>query len=139
MRIVIDTNVWVSRLLLAGSAAARAVDKALEESEVAVSEPLVEELARVLSRQQFDRYATVQDREEFLRRILQITTLFPVFSQVEDCRDPDDNYLLALAMDSESDCIVTGDLDLLALDPWRGIAVISPGAFLDLGKQPIGR
>ncbi len=139
MRVVIDTNVWVSRLLLARSAAARAVDKALEESEIVVSESLVEELARVLSRKKFDRYVTVRDREEFLRRVLQIATLVPVFSQVEDCRDPDDNYLLALALDSESDFIVTGDLDLLSLDPWRGIAVISPGAFLDLGKQPDGR
>ena len=134
MRVVIDTNVWVSRLLLARSAAARAVDKAMEEYEIVVSESLIEELARVLSRKKFDRYVTVQDREEFLRRVLQIATLVPVFSQIEDCRDPDDNYLLALALDSESDCIVTGDLDLLSLDPWRGIPVVSPRAILGMGE-----
>ena len=139
MRIVIDTNVWVSRLLLTGTAAALAVDRALGEFEVAVSEPLIEELARVLSREKFDRYVTVRDREDFLRRVLQITILFPVFSQVEDCLDPDDNCLLALALDSESGLLVTGDLDLLALDPWRGIAVVSPRAFLEMGVQSIGR
>ena len=130
MRIVIDTNVWVSRLLVAGSVAAEALDRALETFEVVVSEPLVEELADVLSREKFDRYVSLQDREEFLRRVLQVATTVPVLSEVTDCRDPDDNRLLALALDSDSGHILTGDRDLLALDPWRGIAILSPRVFL---------
>lgn len=131
MRVVADTNVWVSRLLLSGSAAARALDKALGSSEVMVSEILVAELANVLSRSKFDRYVSVQDREEFLRRVLQVATVAPVLSEVEVCRDPDDNHVLALALDTESDCILTGDRDLLVLNPWRGIAIASPRAFLE--------
>ena len=96
-----------------------------------VSEPLVEELADVLSRDKFDRYASVQDREEFLRRILQIATISPVLSEVDDCRDPHDNRLLALALDSESDYILTGDRDLLLLNPWREVRIVSPREFLD--------
>ena len=130
MRVVIDTNAWISRLLLADSVAARAVDKALARFEVVVSEASVEELADVLSREKFDRYVSLQDREEFLRRMLQVTTMVPVLSEITDCRDPKDNRFLALALDSESDCIVSGDGDLLALNPWRGIEIISPGAFL---------
>ena len=131
MRVVIDTNVWVSRLLLASSVAARTVDKALGTFEVVVSEPLVEELADVLSRQKFDRYVSVQHREEFLRRVLQVATTVPVLTEVTDCRDTDDNRLLALALDSDSDYVVIGDYDLLTLDPWRGIAIVSPRVFLD--------
>ena len=131
MRVVIDTNVWVSRLLLAGSVSAQAVDKALEGFDVMVSEPLVEELADVLSREKFDRYVSVWDREEFLRRILQIATIAPVLSEVDDCRDPDDNRLLALALDCESDYILTGDRGLLVLNPWRGVRIVSPREFLD--------
>ena len=130
MRVVIDTNVWISRLLLADSAAARAVDNALTRFEVVVSEASVEELAGVLSREKFDRYVSLQDREEFLRRLLQVTTMVSVLSEITDCRDPKDNRFLALALDSESDCIVSGDADLLALNPWRGIEIGSPGAFL---------
>ena len=130
MRIVIDTNVWVSRLLLADSVAARAVDKALEAFEVVVSEASVNELARVLSREKFDRYVSVQDREEFLRRLLKVTTMVAVLSDISDCRDPKDNRFLALALDSESDCIISGDADLLALSPWRRIEIVSPGTFL---------
>ena len=130
MRVVVDTNVWISRLLLADSVPARAVDKALDEFEVVVSEASVEELARVLSREKFDRYVSVRDREEFLRRLLQVTTMVSVLSDISDCRDPKDNRFLALALDSESDCIVSGDADLLALNPWREIEIVSPGAFL---------
>ena len=130
MRVVIDTNAWISRLLLADSVAAQAVDKAVARFEVVVSEASVEELADVLSRKKFDRYVSLQDREEFLRRLLQVTTIVPVLSEITDCRDPKDNRFLALALDSESDCIVSGDDDLLALNPWRGIEIVSPRAFL---------
>ena len=130
MRVVVDTNVWVSRLLLANSVAARAVDAALASSQVMVSEPLIEELADVLGREKFDRYVSLADREEFLRRVLQVATTLPVLTEVADCRDPDDNRLLALALDSESDYILTGDQDLLTMSPWRGIEIISPRAFL---------
>ena len=129
MRVVIDTNVWISRLLLADSVAARAADKALGEFEVVVSESSVDELARVLSREKFDRYVSVQDREEFLRRLLKVTTMVAVLSDISDCRDPKDNRFLALALDSESDCIISGDADLLALNPWREIEIVSPGSF----------
>ena len=130
MRVVIDTNVWVSRLLLADSMAARAVDAALSSSEVVVSERPVEELADVLAREKFDRYVSLADREEFLRRVLQVATTIPVLTEVADCRDVNDNQLLALALDSESDYILTGDQDLLTMNPWRGIEIISPRAFL---------
>ena len=130
MRVVIDTNVWISRLLLADSVAGRAINKALEEFEVVVSEASVDELARVLSRAKFDRYVSVQDREEFLRRLLKVTTMVAVLSEISDCWDPKDNRFLALALDSESDCIISGDADLLALNPWREIEIVSPGSFL---------
>ena len=130
VRVVVDTNVWISRLLLADSVAARVVDNALTRFEVVVSEASVEELADVLSREKFDRYVSLQDREEFLRRLLQVTTVVSVLSKISDSRDPKDNRILALALDSESDFIVSGDTDLLVLSPWRGIEIVPPGAFL---------
>jgi putative PIN family toxin of toxin-antitoxin system len=45
------------------------------------------------------------------------------------CRDPDDDWILATARTGECDCIVTGDKDLLVLDPFRGIRIMAPGAF----------
>ena len=130
MRVVIDTNAWVSRLLLADSTAARAVDKALRDHEAVVSAELIEELADVLSRAKFDRYVSLVDREDFVRRVLQLTTMVAVLSVVTDCRDPKDNRFLALALDSESECIISGDRDLRVPSPWRGIPIVTPGVFL---------
>ena len=129
MRVVIDTNVWVSRLLLANSVSARAVDKALNEHDVVVSEASMDELADVLGRGKFDNYVPREDRVEFVRRVMQVATMVPVLSEIADCRDPKDNRILALALDSASDCVISGDRDLGTLSPWRGIAIVSPGAF----------
>ena len=130
MRVAIDTNVWVSRLLLAGSVPAQAVDKALVEHEVVVSVEVIDELADVLSRDKFDRYVSLHDREEFVRRVLQVATVVAVLSEVEDCRDPKHNCLLALALDSQSECVISGDGDLTELSPWRGIPIVTPSAFI---------
>ena len=44
--------------------------------------------------------------------------------QVRDCRDPDDDKFLELALASGARAIVTGDADLLVLDPWRDIRIV---------------
>lgn len=131
MRVVIDTNALISRLLLAESVPARAVDRALKDMEIVFSEATFEELADVLARDKWDGYVTVEDRQEFIRRLLQICTLVPVLSQIDDCRDADDNRVLALALDAQASLIITGDQDLLDLHPWRGIRILTPSAFLE--------
>ena len=135
MRVVVDTNALVSRLLLSGSVPAQAVDKALTQTEVVVSEATMEELADVLSRNKLDRYISIEDRQEFIRRLLQIADMVPVLSQIDDCRDPRDDRFLALALDADASYIITGDKDLLVLHPWRGIQIITPGDFLKLNLQ----
>ena len=135
MRVVIDTNVWISRLLVAESATAKAVDKALSEADVVVSDATIEELSDVICREKFDPYVSLEEREHFLRHLLQVTTMVSVISEVTDCTDPSDNQFLALALDSESDFIVSGDADLLSLNPWRGIQIVSPSDFLAFQQQ----
>ena len=130
MRVVIDTNAWLSRLLIADSVTAEAIDRVLIECEILVSDQTVKELADVLSREKFDRYVSLEDRQQFIRRLLQVATIVPVLSVITECRDPKDDKFLALALDSEGDCIVSGDRDLLALNPWRGIEIVSPASFL---------
>ena len=67
-RLVIDTNLWVSRLLLPGGVAARAVDHGLAWGIPLVSVETLAELADVLSRSKFDKYVSPADRQHFLRR-----------------------------------------------------------------------
>ena len=58
---------------------------------------------------------------------------------VTDCRDSKDNKFLELAIDGQASHIVSGDEDLTILNPFRGVPIVSPKAFLDFldlsGKQ----
>ena len=45
------------------------------------------------------------------------------------CRDTKDNKFLALALICEADAIISSDNDLLALNPWRSIPVLTPAAY----------
>jgi uncharacterized protein len=50
---------------------------------------------------------------------------------VRDCRDGKDNRYLQLALAAGATAIVSGDEDLLVLNPWRGIQVLRPAQFLN--------
>ena len=130
MRVVVDTNVLVSRLLIAGSVSARAVDRAIAQAEVVISEATMSELADVLARNKLDRYISINDRQGFILRFMRVATLVPVISEIDDCPDPADNHFLALAHDAQAEFIITGDKALLSLHPWRGIVILTPSDFL---------
>ena len=89
-----------------------------------------EELDEVLSRPRFERYVTRQERAAFLRNLLRKVTSETITETVQACRDPNDDKILELAVNGRADYIVTGDDDLLAMDPFRGITIIRPAGFL---------
>jgi len=129
-RVVFDTNVLVSRLLLPDSIPAQAVRKARREGRLLVSEATMHELADVLSRRKLDRYVSVENRKQFIRELRRVAELIPIIQIVRDCRDPRDDKFLEVALNGRADLIITGDDDLLALDPWREIAIVSPAEYL---------
>lgn len=132
-RIVVDTNALVSRLLLADSVPAQAVRKAAGEAQILVSEATMAELADVLARSKFDPYVSIEDRQQFLRLLGRIAEMVPIVHTIRACRDPRDDKFLELAVNGEADLIVTGDADLLALHPFRGIPIITPAAYIESG------
>ena len=71
MRLVLDTNVIVSAVLLAGSVPRQAFDKALAEGTVLISAPVVLELAGVLGRERLNKYLLEGDRMRFLVALLE--------------------------------------------------------------------
>lgn len=54
-----------------------------------------------------------------------------VNEQINECRDPKDNKYLELAVAGEVECIITGDEDLLVLNPFRGIKILTVQEFLE--------
>ena len=129
-RIVADVNVLISRLLLPSSVPGQAVRKAVDSGLLLVSEATMNELADVLARPKFDRYVSLGDRRQFLRLLGRLAEFVPVVYPVRACRDPLDDKFLEVALNGKADLILTGDADLLALDPWRGIEIVSPADYL---------
>lgn len=129
-RIVVDTNVFVSAILLPVSAPRRAIDKALDEGVLLFSEATIIELTNVLFRQKLNRYVSREERQRFLRQLASTAELVPIVHSVRECRDPKDDKFLEVAINGTAELILTGDADLLALHPWRGVAILSPAKYL---------
>ena len=130
-RIVADTNLLVSRLLLPQSLPAQAVRKAVDEGQLLVSDATLGELADVLSRAKFDPYVSLEDRQDFIRVLNRVAERIIVTAPIKACRDPKDDKFLEVALNGEANLILTGDRDLLALHPFRGVDILSPRDYLE--------
>jgi putative PIN family toxin of toxin-antitoxin system len=131
-RVILDTSTLVSAALRSGSVPEQALMKALRTCEVCASAETLDELARVLERDKFDRYLDRDSRRAFVALLRRHVRLFDVQDVVVDppCRDPRDNPFLALALVCEADALISSDEDLLVLHPWRGMPIVRPGEFL---------
>ena len=130
MRIVIDTNIFISRLLLPDSVPGRAATHAIDAGIVLVSEDTLTELADVLARPKLDAYLTLKTRQQFFLELEQIAELVPIIQRIHACRDPRDDKFLELAVNGGAELSLTGDRDLLALDPFCGITIQAPADYL---------
>ena len=133
-RAVLDTSTLVSAALRPNSVPAQAFAKALATCDVCASDATLEELQIVMNRPKFNRYLPQPDRWDFVALVRQHSRLFPVPPQmllaITECRDPKDVKFLALAMVCGAQVLVSSDDDLLCLQPFRGVQVLSPAAFL---------
>lgn len=132
MRFVFDTNVLVSALLLPESKPRHALDSALSKGEILLSFATLAELYEVLSRERFRRYVDEETVRAFLAAFTREAEWIAVDAQIRACRDPKDDKFLELAVAGHATHIVTGDADLLALNPFREIEILSPDALLNL-------
>ena len=116
MRVVLDSNVFVSGLIGKEGSAPQLVLEALgaDQIQVVVSPRLIDELEAVLARPKFGSQTTAQERDEYLARIRDQAELVrdPEPGAIR-VRDPKDEYVVALARTERVDAIVTGDRDLL--------------------------
>ena len=127
IRVVIDTNVYVSALIFGGKPAAVV---GLAESgafQVVVSGAIRDELARTLTK----KFGWSAERAERACRELWEEAWWILRPQeVAASRDPHDNPILGCAVASRADAIITGDQDLLVLGSFRGVKIVTPSDFL---------
>jgi uncharacterized protein len=129
-RLVLDTNVLVSAALCLGSVPRQAFLKARAEGNLLASEETLAEFREVLQRRKFDPFIEQAVRENIAAEYGPNCTMVSIGAPIRICRDPRDDKFLELAVHGRADAIVTGDEDLLALNPFRGIAIIAPAEYL---------
>jgi putative PIN family toxin of toxin-antitoxin system len=122
---VVDTNVIVSALLFKRSIPFQAI-KIAEKGIILHSESTLAELREVLNRRKFDKYLQIEERQKFLIKFVDTSRRILIQETISICRDAKDNKFLELAVNGDAQFIITGDQDLLILNPFRGIKIITP-------------
>lgn len=128
--IVFDASALVAAALKANSVPERALLHAEEVDVFALSTAVAAEIVVVLGRPKFARAIRSERRARILEILRGEAVWFEPAVRVSDCRDPKDDKYLELALAAGAETIVSGDDDLLVLDPWRGVRILRPAAYL---------
>lgn len=134
MKVVLDTNIFLSGWLWGGTP-----DLVLKLGEnrlieICASDVLLNELQATLNRNKFRSKLqtlgiTVKDLMSGIRELVEIYSISPL--NFPELRDAKDNMILATAIAAGAKAIVTGDLDLLILQEYQGVAIVTARDFLD--------
>ena len=129
VKIIIDTNLWISFLI--GKELKELKNLLIEETiQLVISEEIVEEIILVTQRPKLQKYFTPNKVDELVRFLRTIGLFVNITSEVLFCRNPKDNYLLALAKDSDANFLVTGDQDLLVIAKFENTEIVTYQEFL---------
>ena len=123
-KVIFDTNLWISHLI---SERLIQLDALLANNQVQLifSKQLLEEFVLVAQRPKFQKYFAAEDIQDLLAVFDTFGAMVEVKSEVDICRDPKDNFLLAMAKDSEADFLITGDKDLLVLKQFEETVILT--------------
>ncbi len=131
MKVVIDTNVYVSGVLWNGNES-KIVDMCIDgilENHTSIG--ILSEVERVLSYRKFN--LTSEEIDKLLKIYFSFSRLVSVKTEIGiKSRDPSDNKILECAIASEVDYIISGDQDLLVMKEVEGIRIISSREFLEM-------
>lgn len=124
IKVIIDTNLWISFLI---GKQLKSLKPLLVEQTIQpiLSEQLLQEIALVTQRPKLQKYFPQSKVNELIDFLKIIGLSIDIRSEVSLCRDEKDNYLLALAKDSQADFLVTGDKDLLVLQQFESTKIVT--------------
>ena len=128
--IVFDASSVVGAALKRDSTPFRALDKVRHRSRLAMSDAVANEIRDVLRRPKFVSMLDPDWLTEVEAWMFTDADWFEAKTQVFDCRDPKDNKYLELALAATASALISSDMDLLTLHPWRGIPIRRPADYL---------
>ncbi|OFX16977.1 MAG: putative toxin-antitoxin system toxin component, PIN family [Bacteroidetes bacterium GWA2_31_9] len=130
---VFDTNLIISAHLSKHSISRKAYDLAFEIGLVLRSDNTFEELVTTFTKAKFEKYLSIESRIKAINEFESKSLLISVTTgSLKACRDPKDDKFLSLAKAGNASAIITGDKDLLILNPFENISIVTPDAFLKL-------
>ena len=133
MRVVIDTNDYISALI--GKKHREKIETIILNTkiEILADSVLFQEIEDVARRDKFKKYVTKRQIDNFISLLRKRLTPIITKSVITVSKDPDDNFLLALAFDGQADFLITGDKShLLSLRYFNGIPIIRLDVFIIL-------
>ena len=135
LKVVIDTNVFISAIYLPESRPAEVVLLARRKKiSNFISPEILEEIERIIKKKLLWDNAKTQS---ILRRIKNFSEIVAPQERLAVIADDPDNRILECAVTSQADFIISGDKHLLNLKAYRGIAIVTPGGFLESCEQRI--
>ncbi len=132
-KVIFDTNVWISFLI--GKRLSKIKQYIADESIIIVTtEQLLNEIKIVTGRDKLKKYFPKEKVDDLIRFLELIAEKVEIESIHEISRDPKDNFLLDLIDFSKADFLITGDKDLLELNPFKTAQILTPSEFEELMK-----
>jgi putative PIN family toxin of toxin-antitoxin system len=128
IRIVVDTNVYISALVFGGKPAFALQEVEALGIQLVASRELESELVETLT----DKFGWPAEQvREACERLWHAAYWSSPEPLTDVVRDADDNHVIAASLESGAQFIVTGDRDLLTLESFNGIPILTPAAFLE--------
>ena len=128
-RVVFDTSALIAACLHPDREPAQIFKRTLLEHDVFASAETFNELASVLARDKFNAWKPIEHRLMWVRIFREAVILVEATAPVTECRDPKDNKFLELAVSAKVDFIVSSDIHLLELHPFRGVQILQLSNF----------
>jgi uncharacterized protein len=129
MRVVVDTNVFVSAALKDKSLPSIALHLAAQRGVLLKSAATEAQLLEVIARP-YLAPLIASATSDWFKQMMAAAELVSITERIAACRDSTDDKFLELAVSGHADFILTGDDDLLVLNPFRGIPIVNPATFV---------
>ena len=133
-KVVVDTNVLLSAALSPTGAPAALLAWLLVHARLVLSKDTFSELQTRIFKPKFDRYLSLETRKRILHDVSAAAFWIDVPNDLAAqryCRDSDDDAFIRAAIAADACAIVSGDLDLLVLDPIGAVRILPPRLALD--------
>lgn len=128
IKVIFDTNIWISFLIGKKLQSIRSMI-ANRKITVILTDQLLTELQLVTQRPKLRKYFSQKKVDELIEFLEVVGQLHDIAPKQELCRDPKDNFLLDLCEQSKADFLVTGDKDLIELNPFKTTQILTPNDF----------